>query len=114
MIARITRLACVCMLMTMPVTTNALTMEQFAAICASGNVACSEHPVLQAYVGGALDLIAMLDEETEYLDEIYCVKPSSLFDVPSIIRYMEAHQADNAKRNAMLLLIRFLEENGGC
>ena len=114
MIARCMSLACVFGLLAMPYPANALTMEQFAAICASGNTECSEHPILQAYVGGALDLIAMLDEETDYLGEVYCVKPSNLFDVLSIIRFMEAHRADYANSNAMLLLIRYLEENGGC
>lgn len=93
---------------------NALTTEQFIAICASADVQCGEHPLLNAYVGGALDLISVLDEETEYLGEVYCRQPTELFDVPAIIRYMERHSAEYANQNAMFLLIRYFEEFGGC
>lgn len=95
-------------------TAHALTMAQFSQICTSIKGECSEHPLLNAYVGGALDLIAMLDEETDYLAKIYCDKPPNLFDVPRIIRYMQAHSADFAERNAMLVVIRYFEEHGGC
>jgi hypothetical protein len=98
----------------LPHTASALTTEQFVAICDSSQVACSEHPLLQAYVGGALDLIAVLDEETDYLSEVYCGKPDKLFDVPTIIRYIEAHRDSYADKNAMLLVVRYLEERGGC
>lgn len=97
-----------------PCSASALTMEQFTAICDAQQGECSEHPLLQAYVGGALDLIAMLDEETDYLSVVYCGEPSGLFDVPTIIRYMETHRDGYADRNAMLLVIRYFEENGGC
>lgn len=93
---------------------TALTMNQFASICESTNTACSEHPILQAYVGGALDLVAMLDEETDYLAEVYCKPAKELFDVPAIIRYMETQQAQYLNKNAMLVVIRYLEEQGGC
>lgn len=93
---------------------DALTMDQFIAICDSHPGECRDHPILQAYVGGALDLIAMLDEETDHLAKVYCREPSELFDVPAIIDYMVEHRAEYADRNAMLPVIRFLEENGGC
>ena len=92
----------------------ALSMDQFVAICASQPGECSDHPLLQAYVGGALDLIAMLDEETDYLQTVYCKPTSTLFDVDTIIRYMTRHAEEYAQKNAMLLLIRYLEEQGGC
>lgn len=92
----------------------ALTMGQFSAICDSAPGECSDHPTLQAYVGGALDLIATLDEQTEYLDTLYCETPQTLFDVPRIIRFMEEHSEGYADRNAMLLFVRYFEVNGGC
>lgn len=92
----------------------ALTMDQFASICDSGQEDCSKHPLLHAYVGGALDLIAVLDEETDYLARVYCKKPADLFDVPTVIRYMEQRREAYANRNAMLLVVRYLEEEGGC
>lgn len=95
-------------------TASALTMNQFIGICESAAGECSEHPILSAYVGGALDLVAMLDEETDYLADVYCKRPEELFDVPTIIRYMEAQHAAYADKNAMLVLIRYLEEHGGC
>ncbi len=102
----------VTLVMSSPAT--ALTMKQFASICESAEMACSEHPILNAYVGGALDLIAVLDEETDYLGEVYCNPTKALFDVPAIIRYMETQQIKYADKNAMLVLIRYLEEHGGC
>lgn len=93
---------------------EALTVEQFSNICDSAAGKCSDHPTLQAYVGGALDLIATLDEETEYLDTLYCKEPEALFDVPTIIRFMREHREGYAKRNAMLLVVRYFEVNGGC
>lgn len=97
-----------------PATGHALTMGQFASACEAFDGDCSKSPFLQAYVGGALDFVAMLDEETDYLDRIYCRKASEFFDAPEIIRYMLAHQSGYDDKNAMLLVIRYLEEMGGC
>lgn len=93
---------------------TALTMNQFASVCESAGAQCSEQPFLQAYVGGALDLIAMLDEETDYLAEVYCKPTEELFDVSTIIRYMETKKTEYADKNAMLVVIRYFEERGGC
>lgn len=98
----------------MPTTARALSMADFVRICEAASIPCSEHPIINAYVGGALDLIAMLDEETDYLDTVYCESPQTLFDVPTIIQYMEGLSSEYADKNAMLVLIRYLEEHGGC
>ncbi len=92
----------------------ALTMDQFSRICHSSPGECSAHPILQAYVGGALDLLGVLDEKTEYLDKLYCKEPNELFDVPAIIRFMQQRSEQYATDNAMLLLVRYFEKNGGC
>lgn len=92
----------------------ALTVEQFSAICRSAPNDCSEHPVVQAYIGGALDLVATLDEETNYLHKIYCKKPEVLFDVSTIIHFIQQHAEKYATRNAMILLVRYFEQHGGC
>ena len=97
-----------------PAPAVALTMAEFGAICRSAEVPCADHPALNAYVGGALDLIAALDEDTDYLQPLYCRDPREFFDVPAIIRFMEGHEASYRDRNAMLLVIRYLEEFGGC
>lgn len=94
--------------------TMAMTTAEFVGVCQLSEVSCSEHPLLQAYVGGALDLIAVLDEETEYLGEVYCKSPAKLFDVPAIISYIETKYAELADQNAMLALVRYFEEQGGC
>lgn len=94
--------------------TTALTMSQFNEICDSSETKCSNHPLLQTYVGGALDLIAVLDEETDYLGTVYCDKPETLFNVSAIIDFMLKHQKNYSDRNAMLLVVRYLEENSGC
>jgi hypothetical protein len=94
--------------------TLALTVEQFSKICDSAPGKCSDHPVVQAYVGGALDMLATLDEETDFLTKLYCKKPQELFYVPAIIHFMQTNSAGYAKRNAMVLVVRYTEENGGC
>ncbi|MEN8815225.1 MAG: hypothetical protein ABF275_10110 [Glaciecola sp.] len=93
---------------------SALTMKQFSDICHSSPEECSDHPILQAYVGGALDLLAMLDERTDYLEKVYCKDPMELFDVPTIIRFMVQRSEQYTKDNAMLVLVRYFEERGGC
>lgn len=95
-------------------TAKALTMQQFSDICDSSPKECVDYPVLQAYVGGALDLLATLDERTDYLDKIYCKEPEALFDVAKIIRFMELRKEQYAKENAMLVFIRYFEEQGAC
>lgn len=63
---------------------SALTMEQFLKICDSASGECSDYPILQAYIGGALDLLATLNEEKGYLGELYCEESKEVFDVPAI------------------------------
>lgn len=94
--------------------TPALTTKQVADICHSYSGECSDHPIIRAYVGGALDLLATLDERTDYLGKVYCKKPKALFDVPAIIRFMEQRSEQYAKDNAMLVLVHYFEEYGGC
>jgi hypothetical protein len=93
---------------------SALTMKQFADICQGAYEACSNNQALQAYVGGALDLLATLDERTDYLGKVYCKAPKELFDVPSIIRFMLERREEYATDNAMLVFVRYFEERGGC
>lgn len=93
---------------------SALTMKQVYDICHSSPGECSDHPIIRAYVGGALDLLATLDEQTDYLGKVYCMKPEELFDVSAIIHYMERRGEQSASDNAMLVLVRYLEEHGGC
>lgn len=93
---------------------TALTMKQISDICHSSPGKCSDHPIVQAYVGGALDLIATLDERTNYLKKVHCKQPKALFDVPKIINYMEQHSKQYAKDNAMFVLVKYFEEHGGC
>ena len=97
-----------------PQNAEALRVGEFMAVCDQAGRDCKEIPVLNAYIGGALDLVAMLHEETEYIEAIYCKDPKILFDVPAIIGYIEKHHAGNEDKNAMLLVIRYLETYGGC
>ncbi len=94
---------------------TALTMKQFSDICHSTKGECSDHPILRPYMGGAFDLLATLDEKTDSLREkVYCGEPEVLFDVPAIIRFMEERSDEYATDNAMLVLVRYFEERGGC
>lgn len=89
-------------------------MKQFSDICDSSPGECSDHPIIQAYVGGALDLLATLDEQTDYLGKVYCKEPKALFDVQAIIPYMDKRREQYATDNAMLVLVRYFEAHGGC
>ena len=97
-----------------PGRSEALSVDELLDACERTGVPCKDIPWVQAYIGGALDLIAMLDEETEYLGQIYCKSPEDLFDVPGILGYVEQNRAGNGHKNAMLLVIQFFEEYGGC
>lgn len=94
--------------------TLALTMKQFSDICHSSSGECSDHPVIQAYVSGALDLLATLEERTDYLGKVYCKKPKELFNVSVIVRFLELRSEQYTTDNAMLVLVRYFEERGGC
>ncbi|MEM6710258.1 MAG: hypothetical protein AAF648_15870 [Pseudomonadota bacterium] len=89
-------------------------MRDIVAICESAEAACESVPVLNAYVGGALDFVAVLAEQTEYLEPVYCRSPREFFDVAAIIRFVVDRQAGNEARNAMALMLRYLEVEGGC
>jgi len=75
---------------------------------------CQDHLLLKAYVGGSLDAIAVLSEHTQYLSPFYCKDTSVLFDADKIIDFMVKHNSDYRDKNAMLLVVRYLQENGGC
>lgn len=93
---------------------EALTVGEFVTVCEQAGRPCADIPVLQAYVGGALDFVAVLHEQTDYVRPIYCRSPDELFDLPAIIAFIEDNRAGNANSNAMTLVVRFLEEFGQC
>ena len=92
----------------------ALTMKQVSDICQSSSGKCSDHPIIRAYIGGALDLLATLNERTNYLEKVYCKDPKALFDIQAIIHFMKQQSKQNATDNAMLLFVRYFEAHGGC
>ena len=93
---------------------QAMKISEFSQICASTPAPCADIPLIRAYVGGALDLLASLDENTEYLTQIYCKPAQELFDAARIIQFMQSHQNENPARNAMVLVIQYMEEESGC
>ncbi|MEM7563011.1 MAG: hypothetical protein AAF353_08180 [Pseudomonadota bacterium] len=93
---------------------NALTINQFYEICRSAPGDCSDHPIILAYVGGAVDLLATLDEKTDYLAQVYCKDPREIFDVPTIIQYMEQSGEPYGSENAMLVFMKYIKDRGGC
>lgn len=97
-----------------PTKASALTVKQFNQICQSTPGECSSNGTLQAYVGGALDLLATLNDQTDYLNKLYCKQPKTLFDVPAIINFMQIHSQALDQQNAMLLMVRYFEQKGGC
>lgn len=97
-----------------PFGASAMTIEEFNSICNSATIPCHDIPFMQAYIGGALDLLAMLDEETDYLESLYCAPKQELLATTPIINYVLEHKSERPARNAMMLLIQYLEEKGGC
>ena len=95
-------------------TAYGLTHAGVKEICDASPVACEQHPILQAYVGGALDLVATLDEQTDYLAPVYCKHPSELFDVPAMIQHILNAESRQPDDNAMLSVIDYLVTFGGC
>ena len=69
---------------------------------------------MQAYVGGALDLVAVLNENSKYQYRIYCRDPRELFDVAKIVQYLLCAAQEETDTNAMLHVVRYLEEQGDC
>ena len=102
------------LLFLIPNESKALTTKQLFEICASNNKPCKELAMVNAYLGGAFDLLGTLKDETNYLKKIYCDSPQSLFDTTKVLEYMEKHKEGYLNKNAMLLVIRYLEENGNC
>ena len=92
----------------------ALTLGEFNQICVSFQRNCSEHPVVQAYVGGALDLLATLNEREMLVTQPYCKSPDQLFDVAAIVAFLQNRPSIEGRDNAMLGVIRYFENNGGC
>ena len=93
---------------------QALRVSQFMAICQEAGMPCKDVPILNAYIGGGLDLIAGLHEDTDYVRPIYCKDTKQLFDVAAIIGFIEKNHDGNEDKNTMLLLVKFLETYGDC
>ena len=92
-----------------------LTTAEFFKICKGhGATKCSDVPILQAYIGGSLDLLATLVDHSDYMEQLYCVEPEKLYSVELIMAYMEKERASYESANAMNLVIKYFEENGGC
>lgn len=92
----------------------ALTVQEFKQICLTQEADCEEHPAINAYIGGGLDLLASLQEETEYLQRLYCGQPDTLFDAKKIIQFIEQSSKEFEQQNAMLRLVAYFEQQGGC
>lgn len=95
-------------------TGNTLTSAQFAKMCAHHPQPCDQHPIAQAYVGGALDLLATLQEQTPYLEKLYCAETQDVFVMADIIAFMQQYAEEHGDRNAMMALVMYFEKNGGC
>jgi hypothetical protein len=94
---------------------SALTAKGFAEVCAALPGECHATQFAQAYVGGALDFVAVLHEHTGHLaGPIYCKEPKAFFDTKAIINYMLANAAAAPNDNAMRLVVAYLEKEGGC
>lgn len=105
---------CFMLTLSLPFGASAMTIKEFDSICSAATIPCQDNPFIQAYIGGALDLLAMLDEETDYLEPLYCVPKQGLFATTPIIDYVLAHKNERPTRNVMMLMIQYLEEKGGC
>lgn len=99
----------------LPTMSAAMTVADLKGICERVEGPCESSPLLNAYIGGSLDMIATLDERTEFLGEVYCRPTEEFFDVAAIIRYAQrAARRAEPKANAMTLVVAYLVEEGGC
>jgi hypothetical protein len=94
---------------------NALSVSQFSQLCSQAKPQkCHEVPLVRAYVGGALDMVASLQESKALATDLVCRPPEDLFEVEQIITYMEKNASEDNKQNAMYLVINYIQKHGGC
>ena len=94
---------------------HSLTVKEFSNICNQYSGDCHELPIVNAYIGGAMDLIATLDEKTDYFPtKIYCTDPREIFDGKEIVDFILTNDHVLPAENAMLSFIKYFEINGGC
>ncbi|MFT7559813.1 MAG: hypothetical protein ACI93R_001728 [Flavobacteriales bacterium] len=93
---------------------TALRMNQFSELCHSSLGECSDKPIVQTYVGGDLDILTVLEEQTGFLGPVYRKESERLFDVLVVIRFIAQRSEQYATSNGMLALVRYDEQQGGC
>jgi hypothetical protein len=94
---------------------SALSIADFHHWCnQTPSVQCHDLVPVQAYVGGALDAIGLLQAEQQFVKPLFCKKPQDLFQLPAIIDFMNANAKPDDKRNAIVLVVEYLAVNGGC
>ena len=91
---------------------SALTLNQFQKICTSSPMPCDSNPMLQAYIGGSFDTLAVLNEQIGTTPRLYCIPGDELFDVNKTIQYLAS--AEGNEHNAMLMVLKYVRERGKC
>lgn len=91
---------------------SALTTKELLKVCSLKNQPCYTLPFANAYIGGALDLLGKLQENEQLNIQFSCTSPNKLFKVKRILDYIEENQHFYAYKNAMTLVIKYMEEEG--
>jgi len=94
--------------------THALTLAQFNAICADQPVPCTQHPALHAYIGGAIDLLVAMRQNSDYLSPMTCALTPQHLDVNTIITFMTEYEPQSPERDAMAVLLEYLQAELPC
>ena len=94
---------------------QALRTGEFLALCGDVLAACAEQPVVQLYLGGALDALALVNETASARKQpLYCLPERQLFDMSRIVAHVVANRRKFEDKNAMTGVIDYLRAYGGC
>jgi len=94
-------------------TAKALDVEQFNQLCDLKQQSRSQ--LCNVYLGGALDAIAVLNDEAKAnYKPLYCVHESEVFDMDKIIQFVQSQPSAMRNKNAILPVVEFLKRHGEC
>ncbi len=93
---------------------QALTTWEFLQLCDDTAGACAEQPVVQLYLGGAMDALAVVNETALQKRPLYCLPERQLFDMHRIFAHIAENQQRFRQRNVMHAMLDYLRLHGGC
>lgn len=93
---------------------HSLTVQEVQSICSQQTTLCADNLVIQAYIGGGLDMLASLYEHEVLHGVRFCKSPQALFDVTNIINFLLTLEGGARAQNAMRQVTTYLQGESGC